>query len=129
MGGSLRAFLRNSKRSGPLVGGMSLTSLVKYRASHLPLNPVRSISLRVVFLEVILNVPPRCHCQSAPSVPKVVASRFPPILTANFPGAPGAFHLATQSLVRTWRRYVPVEGNVTSVVASATGVPRPCAMR
>ncbi len=47
----------------------------------------------------------------------------------NRPGAPGAFHVATQSRVRTQTRYVPADGNVTVVTASATGVPSPWASR
>ena len=47
----------------------------------------------------------------------------------NFPGAPVAFHRATQSFVRTNTRYFPALGNVTVVAASFTGAPIPCAMR
>lgn len=47
----------------------------------------------------------------------------------NFPGAPGAFHFATQSLVLTKTRYLPALGKVTAVLASFTGTPIPWAMR
>ena len=51
------------------------------------------------------------------------------IMSRHRPGVPGACHRATQSFVRTNTRYVPASGMVTVVVAPATGVPSPWAMR
>ena len=72
-----------------------------------------------------LTVPPSCHAQSAPCVPKVGLSGAPSTSTWNLPGAPVAFHRATQSIVRTHTRHVPACERFTVVVASFTGSPRP----
>ncbi|MBA7680777.1 hypothetical protein ES703_89098 [subsurface metagenome] len=127
--GRPRIFLRNSTISGFSLGGTKARSVVKTMASHLPSKPVKSCRAMVTCFFVILTVPPSCQCHLSPSVPKMVLSGTPSMSNWNLPGAPGAFHGAAQSRVRTHTRYFPVWGNSTVVMASLTGSPRPWASR
>ena len=106
--------------------GSKFKSLQNKIASHRPSNPVKSCSASFALLPTFI-VFPSCQCQSAPFVPNTSLIGLPFTFNWNLPGAPGAFHGATQSLVRTQTRYVPSEGNVTVVVASSTGMPNPWA--